>query len=519
MQVPLTPLALVARGMDAFPHLPAVIDDGRLLTYADLRQEAERLAHGLITWGLTPGERVAILSPNVAEALVAYLAVPLAGGVLVPLNTRLVADDYRYILGHAECAFALIHPELSPRALPLAGERPEMRVAILGEGEPGLPSYRDLTAVPPPLPFDWRSYPEANVLSINYTSGTTSRPKGVVQTHRNNHLNAVDMLLATGIGRGDRHLHVAPLFHANGWGMIWTTLAVGAANVMLPRVSASDIHRRIAEFAVTSLNATATVLVMLLEERPTQVRPGVLVIAGGAAPPAGVIRRIETELGWRLLHMYGLTETTAFLTAFEEPPDYPRLDPAERARLKARQGTVLPLAGEVRVVRADMADVACDGLEMGEVVARGNVIMKGYHRDPDATERAFARGWFHTGDLAVRHPDGTVEIRDRAKDVIISGGENIPSLEVEGVLFTHPGIAEAAVVAAPHPKWGETPVAFVVPRRGVEVDAEEVIAYCRERLPHFKAPTRVIFRSELPRTGSGKVQKFALRRELADGND
>jgi fatty-acyl-CoA synthase len=521
METPLSPLALCARGFDLYGDRPAVVDDGLRLTYAELRDRVERLAGGLRALGVAAGDRVALLAPNVAEAFVCYLGVPLAGAILVPLNTRLGADDLGYVLDHAGARLLIVGDELLARVAPLVRERPHLLPVVVGQAPPGALAWAELLAAGTPVPFDGEAADERAVITLNYTSGTTARPKGVMQTHRNACLNAVNMILAMRLAAEDVHLHVAPMFHANGWGMVWATLAMGAANVMLPKVDPCDVLRRVRVHGVTTLCAAATVLTLVLEAADGPCRPGAVRVAvAGMAPPAGVIRRVEAELGWSVRHLYGLTETTAFITYCEEPAALAAAPPDARAAFKARQGVPLPLAGRVRVVRPDMTDVARDGRELGEVVARGNVVMAGYYRDPEATAAATAGGWFRTGDLAVWHPDGAIEIRDRAKDVIISGGENISSLEVEAVLYQHPGVAQAAVVAAPHPLWGETPVAVVVPRQGANPTPEELIAFCRARLPHFKAPTRALLVAELPRTASGKVQKNRLRelvRDLAAG--
>lgn len=522
LEVPLTPLALCQRGFELYPGRVAVLDDGLRLTYDQLRQRVERLAGALLALGVRRGERVALLGPNVADTFVCYSAVPLSGAVLVPLNTRLAAPELAYILDHAEVRLLLAHAALAPALGPLLRERPATAVYTLGGRVDGLPSLEEAAAAAEPLPFDAERVGERDLLSINYTSGTTGRPKGVRQTHRNNFLNAVDMMLALQLGPGDVCLHVAPMFHANGWGLIWATQGVGAANVMLARVEPGEIFRRVERYGVTLFGAAATVLTLCLEHArarglsPAPGRGRVRWLVGGMAPPVEVIRRVEEELGWQVVHLYGLTEVTAFATRHEEAPGERELPADERARRKGRQGVPLPLAGRVRVVRPDMSDVARDGRELGEVVVRGNVVMEGYHRDPKGTARALAGGWFHTGDLAVWHPDGEIEIRDRAKDLIVSGGEKIASLEVEAVLYRHPAVAQAAVVAAPHPVWGETPVAFVVPREGARVTAEELLAWCRERLAHFKAPTRVELVPELPRTASGKIQKNLLRLRLRE---
>jgi len=513
LEVPLSPLALVARGLRTHPDRVAVHDDGRRLTYREFGGRLERLAGALAARGVEPGERVALLAPNTLEALECYSAVPRVGAVLVPLNTRLSPDEYRYILGHSGSRLLLLDRSLHERVAPVLGDFPELEVWVQRGDLPGCLSYDDQLRSAPALAFEPEAVDERAVLSLNYTSGTTARPKGVQLTHRNACLHTVDMMLALRMAPEDVHLHVAPMFHANGWGLVWATLAVGAANVPLPAVDPEDAVRRMHRYGVTMLCAAPTVLMMLLAARTPPPR-GLRVATAGAAPPAEVIRRVEAELGWSLHHFYGLTETTSFITYCEQPADLARRSVEDRAAFKARQGVELPLSGQVRVVREDMTDVAADGREMGEVVARGNVVLQGYYRDPAATEAAMAGGWFHTGDLAVRHPDGYVELRDRAKDMIISGGENIPSLEVEGALYRHPAVAQAAVVAAPHPHWGETPIAYVALRAGAKASEQELLRHCRGLLTHFKVPSRVVFVDELPRTASGKIQKFRLR-ELA----
>lgn len=532
METPLSPLALCHRGFELYPDAPCVLGDGPPRSYRDVRARVERLAGALGELGVARGDHVALLAPNTASAFECYLAVPLAGAVLVPLNVRLSPEDLAWILDHVGARTLLFDPAVSDLAQAALASLSGVRAVRLGDspggrdGEPAAPPFGDASLeeaarAAEPLPFDPEVADERDVLSINYTSGTTARPKGVMQTHRNNFLNAVDMILALGLGRDDAHLHVAPLFHANGWGMIWATLAVGAANVMLPRVTPGEVAWRMRAHGVTTLAAAATVLVRLLEEPADLPKgPGVRVAVAGMAPPAEILRRVEVELGWEVRHLYGLTETTAFITYCEPSPELRTArDPAERAERLARQGVPLPLAGRVRVVRGDMQDVLPDGRELGEVVARGNVIMRGYFRDPEATAEAFRGGWFHTGDLAVRHPDGSIEIKDRRKDVIVSGGENISSLEVEAAICRHPAVAQAAVVAGPHPVWGETPVAFVVPRRGASLDPRALVEHARRHLAHFKVPTRVVVVPDLPRTASGKVRKDLLRAELRRENE
>jgi fatty-acyl-CoA synthase len=355
---------------------------------------------------------------------------------------------------------------------------------------------------------------ERDLLTINYTSGTTSRPKGVMITHRNAWMNSVGMLVHLPMSPADRYLWTLPMFHANGWTFVWTVTAAGATHVCLPKVDAAAVFALIAQEYVTMLCAAPTVLIALANcaaELRANAPRGVRVTTAGAPPAAATIERLEQELGWTVTQMYGLTETSPAITICEPRPEHAPLPLAERATIKARQGVELITSGELRVIDDDGRQVPQDGATIGEIVVRGNVVMAGYFNDPEATDRAMGSGWFRTGDAAVVHPDGYAEIRDRLKDVIISGGENISSVEVEGVLLRHPAVLEAAVVGLPDEKWGEAPHAFVVLREGAAATAEEIRLFTRENLAHFKAPKTVTFVPELPKTATGKIQKYVLR--------
>ncbi len=523
MEVPLTPLALVERGVLAFPDRTAVVSDRLSWTYEQLAERIGRLAGALTALGVGAGERVALLAPNTAPALECYTGAALAGAVLVPLNTRLSADEYAYILGHSESRALIVDASLLHAVEPALAQLPgRLTLIVQGgvEAPAGALSYEQLLADAAPVPLTAEGIDERAPITLNYTSGTTARPKGVLVSHRGACLNAVNMVVALRLVREDVHLHVAPMFHADGWGLVWATLAVGAANVPCARVSGASVLDRVERFGVTVLCAAPTVLRMILREAEARAFTGshrVRLVTAGGAPAAATLRRIDEILGWHVTHLYGLTETTAFATYCEEPRGLSSLGPEARARFKARQGIPLLLSGKVRVERPDGQEVSADGLEMGEVAVRGNVVISGYHRDPEATESALRGGWLRTGDLAVRHPDGYIEVRDRLKDVIKSGGEQIPSIEIEAALAAHPAIAEAAVVAGPHPDWGETPVAFVVPAAGAATSPEDLRAFLRERLSHFKVPTRFITVADLPRTASGKIRKAVLRQRLATG--
>jgi fatty-acyl-CoA synthase len=362
--------------------------------------------------------------------------------------------------------------------------------------------------------FERPSIDEGDLISINYTSGTTARPKGVMITHRNAAMNMIGTLLHLPIRPEERYLWTLPMFHANGWTYTWIVTAVGGTHVCLRKIDPALVFELIRREDVGWLCAAPTVLIGLANapsEVRGAVRRGVHVVTAGAPPAAATIERLEGELGWNVTQVYGLTETAPFITVCEPRPAHEKLTPEERAVVKARQGVELLTSGELTVRDADGTDVPWDGQTLGEIVVRGNVVMKGYFNDPEATERAMGDGWFHTGDAAVIHPDGYVEIRDRLKDVIISGGENISSVEVEGCLLRHPAVQEAAIVGLPDEKWGETPHAFVVLKQGSACDEGELIAFVRDRLAHFKAPHGVTFVDELPKTATGKIQKYVLR--------
>ena len=486
-----------------FPERTAVVDEERRLTWAELRERVRRLASALQGLGIEHGDRVAYLALNTTELLEAHYGVPRSGAVLVATNTRLMPDEIAYIVRHSGARALVVDPALEhlvPPGLPLE------HVFRTGEGG----SYEALLAAAPPGEPENRLTDEDEPISINYTSGTTGRPKGVVYTHRGAYLNALSEVHHARLDSRSVYLWTLPMFHCNGWCFTWAVTAAGATHVCLQRVEPALVWRLIEEEGVTHLNGAPTVLVMLAsDEAAHQLERPVLVTTAGAPPPPAVITRTEA-LGFRINHLYGLTETYGPITVCEWKAEWDGADGTERARLKARQGVSMLTADAVRVVDADLDDVPADGETMGEVVMRGNNVMKGYFADEEATAEAFRGGWFHSGDLAVMHPDGYIEIRDRAKDIIISGGENISTVEVEKVLVSHPDVLEAAVVAMPDEKWGERPKAFVSLRAGSALTEEALIAFARETLPGFKAPSAVEF-GELPKTSTGKIKKYELR--------
>jgi fatty-acyl-CoA synthase len=466
-----------------------------------------------------PGDRVATIANNTHAHLESFYAVPQVGAALVPINYRLTADDFAYILAHSGAKVVCAAPEYLEVIDGIRDRIPGVESFVALEGSRhGWISYVDeiarLAAPGAPIVFERPAIRETDVLAINYTSGTTARPKGVMITHRNAWMNTVGTLVHVHMSPADRYLWTLPMFHANGWTFTWTVTAVGGTHVCVRKVDPPNVFAEIARERVTMMCAAPTVLIGLAnapEGQRAGAPRGVRVITAGAPPAAATIGRVEGELGWEVLHMYGLTEVSPFISICEPRPEHAGLGAPERAAIKARQGVELITSGELRVVDEQGREVPRDGATVGEIVARGNVVMKGYYEDPEATETAMRGGWFHSGDAAVVHPDGYVEIRDRIKDVIISGGENISSVEVEGAILKHDAVAEVAVVGLPDAQWGESPHAFVVLRAGASVDGETLRAFVRERLAHFKCPRAFHFVDELPKTATGKIKKFVLR--------
>jgi fatty-acyl-CoA synthase len=479
-----------------------VVDGDARLTWAELRDRVRRLAVALQGFGIERGDRVAFLAPNVTPMLDAHFGVPRAGAVLVAINTRLMPHEIEYILEHSGSRVLVVHESLRHLVEGASVER----VIVCGDGG----DYEDVLASAPDGEPEDRLESEDDEISINYTSGTTGRPKGVVYTHRGAYLNALGEALHANLDVSSVYLWTLPMFHCNGWCFPWGVTSVGATHVCLPKVDPAEIWRLIEEEGVTHLNGAPTVLVMLLTDPAAKPLAKPVLITTAAAPPSpAVIERTEA-LGFRVTHVYGLTETYGPITICDWHPEWDGLDVHQKARLKSRQGVHYITAEPIRVVDVEMNDVPADGETQGEVVMRGNNVMKGYFADEAATAEAFRGGWFHSGDVGVMHPDGYIELRDRMKDIIISGGENISTIEVEQALVRHPDVLEAAVIAIPHEKWGERPKAFVTLAPGASLTAEELIAFSRETLPGFKAPDEIEF-CELPKTSTGKVKKYELR--------
>ena len=514
METPLTPLDFARRTRRLHGAREAVVDGELRLSYEQFFDRCDRWSAVLQELGVRHGDRVATIAPNTHAQLESFYAVPQSGAVLVPVNYRLAPEDFVYIVNHSGASVVCADRDYLAVVDEVRDQMPQVRhfVALNGAREGWLDYEAAIAAADADFARPQNS--EQDLLAINYTSGTTARPKGVMITHRNAWINSIGTLLHLPIGIGERYLWTLPMFHANGWTYTWTVTAAAGTHICLRKVEPAAVFRLIRAEGVSWMCAAPTVLIALAGA-PAQERgdvpAGVHVVTAGAPPAAATIEQLEEEFGWEVTHVYGLTETAPFIAVCVPLPVHEAISPADRAVIKARQGVELLTSGELRVLDDVGREVPADAKSLGEIVVRGNAVMRGYYRDPEATRRAMGDGWFHTGDAAVVHPDGYVEIRDRIKDVIISGGENISSVEVEGVLLRHPAVQEAAIVGLPHSRWGETPHAFVVLRDGADATGEELITFSREHLAHFKAPRGVTFVAELPKTATGKIQKYVLR--------
>ena len=542
MEVALTPLEFARRSRALYGAREAVVDGALRLTYEQFFDRCDRFSSALQALGVKAGDRVAYIAPNTHAQLESFYAVPQIGAVLVPINYRLSPEEFTYIITHSGASVVCAHEDYLECLEAIRPQLHGVRHLIALEGRlraDGASAFAEASADRRSLgggwsarqgPGGWLDYEtlvreaspecakpeigERDLLTINYTSGTTSRPKGVMITHRNAYMNIVGTLLHLPMRLTDRYLWTLPMFHANGWTFVWTVTAVGATHVCLRKIEPAKMFDLIRVERVSMLCAAPTVLIGIAGAPPearANAPHGLRVVTAGAPPAAATIERVEGELGWTITHVYGLTETAPFITVCEPWPEHDALSAGERAVIKARQGVELITSGHLRVVDEQDRDVPRDGATVGEITVRGNVVMEGYYNDPEATAVALRGGYFHTGDAAVVHPDGYVDIRDRLKDVIISGGENISSVEVEGVLLRHPAVQEAAVVGMPDTKWGEAPHAFIVLKPGASADPDQLRAFVREHLAHFKCPHSFNFVADLPKTATGKIQKFVLR--------
>ena len=514
METPLTPLEFARRAQRLYSDREGVVDGELRFTFGEFFKRCDRWSTALQSLGVGQGDRVAYIAPNTHAHLEAYYAVPQIGAVLVPINFRLKPEDFAYIINHCGARVVCAHPDHLEAIDEIRDQisAVEVFVALEGSSDRWLDYEQTLASHDPK--YEPVEISESDLITINYTSGTTARPKGVMITHRNAYINIMGTLAQHHLSPADRYLWTLPMFHANGWTFTWINTARGMTHVCLPKVEPGTIYQLIKEEGITMFCAAPTVLISIANA-PEKLREGaprgVRLFTAGAPPAAATIELIEKDLGWELTHVYGLTETAPLITVCEPRPEHQVLSIEERSKIKARQGVELVSSGEVRVVDEKGLEVPADGSSLGEITVRGNVVMAGYYNDPEATAAAIKDGWFHSGDAAVVHPDGYVEIRDRFKDVIISGGENISSVELEGCLLTHPAVQETAVVGKPHEKWGESPHAFVVLKEGAQATEDVLKAHVRSQLAHFKTPQAVSFVDELPKTATGKVQKYVLR--------
>jgi fatty-acyl-CoA synthase len=514
MEIPLSPLDFARRTRRLYGEREAVVDLGQRFSYEAFFDRCDRWSAALQSLGIGQGDRVACISPDTHAQLESFYAVPQLGAVLVPINYRLSAQDFAYLIGHSGSRVVCAHADYLDAIDSIRAQVPGVEHFVAFEGaREGWLDYEQAVATTPPA-FKRPEIRENDLLTINYTSGTTSRPKGVMISHRNAYINVIGTMLHFPMSSADRYLWTLPMFHANGWTFVWTVTAAGAAHICLCKVDPQMAFELIHRESVSMLCAAPTVLISLANA-PAEARRaaprGIRVVTAGAPPAADTIQRVEGEFGWEVTHVYGMTETSPFISICEPRPQHKQLPPAQRAAIKARQGVELITSGELRVMDSNGCEVPHDGETMGEIVARGNVVMSGYFQDPEATAHALRDGWMHTGDVAVVHPDGYVEVRDRLKDVIISGGENISSVEVESILLTHPAVQEAAVVGMPHAKWGEAPHAFIVLKNGATVKDAELREFARASMAHFKVPAAFTIVAELPKTATGKIQKYVLR--------
>jgi fatty-acyl-CoA synthase len=522
---PLSPLSFIERAADVYPQRLAVVHGDLRRSWGEVYTRCRRLASALARYGIRKGDTVAVMLPNTPPMVEAHFGIPMAGAVLNALNTRLDPETIAFMLDHGEAKVVIVDPEFAgvmKKAIALRKSKAPLLAIDVTDAlftgtveRIGSVDYEDFLAGGDPelawkLPAD-----EWDAIALNYTSGTTGNPKGVVYHHRGAAVNAISNILEWDMGKHPVYLWTLPMFHCNGWCFPWTVAARAGVNVCLRKVEAKAIIESIKANGVTHYCGAPIVHGMLVnapDEMKQGLPPGVKAMVAGAAPPASMIEGME-RMGFELTHVYGLTEVYGPATVCPKHDEWNDVDIGERARLNARQGVRYHLQRDARVIDAQtMQPVPMDGETMGEIMFRGNITMKGYLKNPAATQDAFAGGWFHTGDLAVQYPDGYIKIKDRSKDIIISGGENISSIEVEDVLYRHPDVLAAAVVAKPDQRWGETPCAFVELKAGATATREDIVAHCKKHLAGFKVPRAVVF-GELPKTSTGKIQKFELRKK------
>lgn len=526
MIIPVSELDFLKRALAAFGDKEAVVCGNHRLTYHQFAERTYKYANMLTRLGLEKGDRVAILSQNCHRMIEAYFGCPQIGVVAVPMNFRLVPGDFEYILNHAEAKALILEQGFENLIEPIRANLSTVKHFIrysdsdnaAGDGWMDYEDLMDASSPVQPVPVE---FDENETSAILYTSGTTGRPKGVMMTHRNLWMNAINAIIEFGLGSSDKYLHGIALFHCNGWGLPYAVTGTGATHLIFRKFEPETFFELAVREGATSGSLAPTMLNMLLNhpgaskfDLPKGVRMG----TAGSAPPMAIIKALQERFGWRVIQLYGLTETAPFLTVSKTKPSMAGWPPEDKCRVQTKTG--YPMIGvDVRVVDENGADVKPDGLEKGEVIARGNVIMAGYWKQPEATANVIVDGWFHTGDVATVDSEGYIEVCDRKKDLIISGGENISSIEVEGVLYLHSSVLEAAIVAIPDEKWGEVPCAVVVLKAGAAATSQELIQFCRERLAHYKCPKSVEFIDLLPRTATGKIRKTVLREKYWKGRE
>ena len=514
METALTPMDFLRRSNKLYPNRTAVIDNNKSFTYRQFFERCNRWSSALQKLGIHPQDRVAYIAPNTHAQLESFYSVPQIGAIVVPINYRLATEEFAYIINHSGARIVCVHSDYLDAVQSIRNQLPNVEHFVALEGEKD--NWLDYEKLVESTSDHFTPFPvhELDLIAINYTSGTTARPKGVMITHRNAYINILGTLAHCHLSVDECYLWTLPMFHANGWTFVWTITACGGKHICLRKVDAANIFHLVKQEKVSLFCAAPTILISIAnadESLRGNLPKGIRILTAGAPPAPATIERIEQEFGWELTQVYGLTETSPFITICEPLPEHKQLTAYERAVVKARQGVELISSGELIVADDENNEVPHDGKTIGEIIARGNVIMKGYYNDPEATNTAIRDGWFHSGDAAVVHPDGYIEIRDRIKDVIISGGENISSVEVESVLLRHPSVLEVGVVGMPHEKWGESPHAFVVLRTGKSATEIELKEFVGQHIASFKKPQWVSFVNELPKTATGKIQKYILR--------
>ncbi|WP_445627244.1 acyl--CoA ligase family protein [Nostoc sp. DSM 114167] len=512
----LTPLTFIRRNAKVYSHKVSIIYNQKRFTYREFAERINCLASALHHAGLEKGDRVAFFCFNTPPMLEAHFAVPLIGGILVSINTRLASQEVAYILNDCGAKFLFIDTELTNIIRPIQNSLKTVKYIINISDNQGFEpingeDYEAFIQTGNPTPLPWVITDEMDTISINYTSGTSGKPKGVMYSHRGAYINSLGEIIETTLTPNSVYLWTLPMFHCNGWCFTWAVTAIGGTHICLRKFNPGNIWKLIQQEGVTHLNAAPVILISLLNHPDCpQLLAKPLTITTAGAPPSPILIEKLTKIGAKIIHVYGLTEVYGPYSVCEYQSDWNNLNIEKQAKLVARQGVPYIGADGLRVIDRNMNDVPADGETMGEVVMRGNMVMTGYYNDPEATERVFRGGWFHSGDLAVMHPDGYIEVRDRMKDIIITNGENVSSIEVEQCLYRHEAVLECAVIAVPHAKRGEVPKAFVTLKENAQVTAQELIQFCRDRIAAFKCPTTIEF-TTLPKTSTGKIQKYLLR--------